>query len=73
MNIDIKNCVGKQITFKINESAGVLETGVVEQYINGNTVKIGGSYYDPSKIIVTSVIGDSINESGDNGEQLIKG
>lgn len=73
MNIDIKNCVGKNITFKINEAAGILETGIVEQYVNDNTVKIGGSYYDPSKIIVTSVIGDAINESGNGGEQLIKG
>jgi hypothetical protein len=34
---------------------------------------IGGHWYFLEKINVISVLGDSINESGNGGEQLIKG
>lgn len=73
MNIDIKNCVGKKIVYKTNGSSAILEEGIVEQYINENTVRVGGLYLDPKSVIVCAILSDSINESGNNREQLIKG
>ena len=73
MITNIKNCVGKRIAYKMTDSDAYLNEGVVTDYIDSNTVRIDGQLVDPNKIIIHAVLSDSINESGNGGEQLIEG
>jgi len=70
--MDIKNCLNKRIVYTTSENMAFLEEGVVMQIAN-NSVNIGGTWVDIGRVIVKDVLSDNINESGNGGDQLIRG
>lgn len=70
--MNIRNCLNKTVVYTTSENACVFEEGVVQQ-IAPNSVNINGLWLDINKIIVKEVLGNNINESGNDGEELING
>jgi hypothetical protein len=70
--MDIKNCLNKRVVYATRDDSTLFTEGVVMQIAN-NSVNIGGMWVDINKVIVKDVLSDNINESGNGGEQLIRG
>lgn len=74
MNINIKDCVGKKIAFKLGSSNNYfLDEGIVDEMINENVVRVNGELLDPTQITVHAILNDSVNESGISDKKLIEG